>query len=217
MIEALENGFQLCATGFCALLSLHRARTLEKREWALLSMFAGAFFFGDLYWLLYIIVYEKTPFYSFIPDLSWVTSYLFLLILLIHVRRNDPLRNPRYPRALWLVLVPTVGMCLLFMQSGDYISNLVYAFFMSGLLWHAISGLLDMRKRPERDTCGRRNLYLLSLLFCVDEYLLWTASWLFPTAGDTLLNPYYWFDAALSVIFLLYLPVLRKVAGNELH
>ena len=88
MIESVENALQLLVTGICAVISAYKAVAFRSRTWALLLLFSGAFFLGDLYWLLFMLFYGETPYYSYIPDLSWYTSYLFLFLLLHHAGVN---------------------------------------------------------------------------------------------------------------------------------
>ena len=105
----------------------------------------------------------------------------------------------------------TIGMCIFYMQWGDYLSNMITAVLMMGLIWHAFYGLKVLRGRPRQEN-ERRMLFLVTLLFCGTEYALWTSScfWM----GETVLNIYYWFDILLSVSFVLFLPALRKAVGR---
>ncbi len=77
MIETIDNTFQLAATGICAGISLFRGVRRKERAWALLGLFAGIFFLGDLYWLLFMVFFGDEPQFFTISDLSWYTSYLF--------------------------------------------------------------------------------------------------------------------------------------------
>ncbi len=225
MIEIIENTIQLVLTGICAWLALYRAVRSKEHAWALLGLFFGIFFLGDLYWLLFLVFYKKTPQYYSVSDLSWYTSYLFLLLMLIYIRveicgqRMPGMRQcggpagwvRQFPPLLWCVPVFTAGMCVFYMQRGDYLSNIVAAALMTGLIWHALSGLISLRGQPEQQ--GRlRMLFFITILFCLTEYALWTSScfWM----GDTIANVYYWFDLLLSVTFVLFLPALRKAVDG---
>jgi hypothetical protein len=225
MIESIDNTIQMAVAGLCAWIALYRAVRSKERAWALLGLFSGIFCLGDFYWLLFLVFYGKTPLHYSVSELSWYTSYLFLLLLIIYVRveicGDRMLRTRRrggltgrvrqFPPVLWCVPVFTAGMCVFYMQRGDYLSNILAAVFMTGLLWHALSGLISLSGQPERR--GRLcMLYSNTILFCLAEYALWTSScfWM----GDTIANVYYWFDLLLTVTFVLYLPALRKaVAG----
>ncbi len=205
MMESIENGIQLLLTGLCAGVSIARALRTQRREWALLGLFSGAYFLGDLYWLLYLVFYGDTTPFPLIPDLCWYASELFLLLLLVFVNgsHSEEMKN----RALWLSAVFPVCMCVFYMQWGQYISNLIYAVLMTLILRRVAGGFLSLPGNPKAQS--GRGLYLAVILFCALEYGLWTISCFWE--GDTVLNPYFWLDILLSVSFLLFLPAVRKV------
>ncbi len=233
MIETIENAVQMLFTLVCTCVAIYYALRYKSRVWALLGLFSGIFFLGDLYWQLFLIFYADTPRYYSVSDLSWYTSYLFLLLLLIYIRLEG-----MYPEGLpqtkphgigeqakqwfnqthplvWCTPVFTGAMCVFFMQWGDYISNIIAALLMTGLIWHALSGLLTIRKESMNGGHAqntRRMLFLVTLLFCAAEYGLWISScfWM----GDTIANVYFWFGFLLSITFLLFIPALRKVVGR---
>lgn len=221
MIESIDNMIQLVVTGACTSICLYRAVRGQGRAWTLLGLFSGIFFLGDLYWQLFLLFYQDTPEHYTVSELSWYTSYLFLLLLVIYVRveicgHRMPTMQQQgglpglarsFPPVLWCIPLFTGGMCVLFMQWGDYVSNLIAAGLMTGLLWHALSGILAVREDP-----GKRMLFSVILLFCLAEYAMWVSSCFWD--GDTLANPYYWFDLLLSCAFLLFLPALRKAVGR---
>ncbi|MBR3189095.1 MAG: hypothetical protein IKF59_13855, partial [Lachnospiraceae bacterium] len=60
----------------------------RNRAWIVLALASGVFFLGDLYCVLFLVLYGRTPAYSYIPYLSWYASYLFLLLLLFELRRS---------------------------------------------------------------------------------------------------------------------------------
>ena len=153
---------------------------------------------------LFLLFYGKTPQYSYISYLGWYAGYLFLLFMLLEVRGPRP-ALPR-SRLLWAFPLFTVGMCLFYLQWGDWIGNITAAVLMTLLLWHATDCLLLWRRSPA--DAGRRFLAFTILGFCAVEDGAWTSScfWM----GDTLLNPYFWFDSLLSVCYLLFPPALRK-------
>ena len=203
MIESIENGIQLVTTAVSTALSVGRAVRSGKRTWLLLALASGVYFLGDLYWQLFLIFYGETPDYSFIPYLGWYAGYVFLLLLLLEVRGPRP-AVPR-SRLLWLFPVFTVGMGVFYLQWGDWIGNITAAILMGLLLWHAADSLSFWRSVQER---GKRLLAWAVVLFCAAEYAAWTSScfWM----GDTLKNPYFWFDTLLSICFLLFPWALRK-------
>ncbi len=224
MIERIDNIIQLVTTGTCAVVALYQAVRLKDRAWSVLGLFSGVYFLGILYWLLFLLFYGHTTEYSYIPDLCWYSSYLFLMLLNIYVRGESSGKDsfPVGPGAemreiihsirpsLWLVPVFTAAMCIFYMQYGDFLSNIIAALLMTGLIWHASAGFLSSGE--EKGKNKNRGVYAVTLLFCFTEYALWTTScfWM----GDTLANPYFWFDLLLSITFLLFIPALRKAAGK---
>ena len=127
---------------------------------------------------------------------------MFLILLLYQVQSEEERRVKRL--FFWLVPVFVTGMCIFFMQEGDYLGNLISAFLMGMMIWRSLQGLCC------KGVAGRENraLYLLLLAFCFTEYALWTSScfWI----GDTFANPYFWFDALLTLCIGLFVPVLRR-------
>ena len=239
MIETIDNTFQWIMTGVCTVIALYRAARLKSRRWSMLGLFSGVYLLGLTYWLMFLLFYGHMPMYSYIPDLCWYSAYLFLLLLLIYIREEssgsdsfpgDPeegflKRVSKVSPVLWLVPVFTIGMSIFYMQRGDYISNIIAAVLMTGLIWHSLAGLItsgksnDAKGSNENEVNaadknvkknGHRMLYAVTFLFCVTEYALWTTSCFW--AGDTIANPYFWFDFLLSLTFPMFIPALGKAA-----
>ncbi len=220
MVESIENAIQLLITGLCTLICARTAYLTMKRTWILLGLASGVYFLGDLYWQLYLLFYGETPHYSHISYTSWYASYLFLILLIIELKgdkdtsisgekskRNerDRMKEVLFPgkeyKILWLIPVFTAGMCIFYMQWGDYISNIVSGVLMSVLMLNSAKGLILDKHRSEK-SYGRKMLYISMLIFCAAEYLAWTSSCFWD--GDSLLNPYFWFDSMISISFILF-------------
>ena len=205
MIEIIENSVQLALlaalTVVTAMLSVRDKRT----EGGLLAMFYGSYALGDLYWLLYLVYYGHTPRVFYIPDLSWYASYIFLYMLL---RQIAPPKDAREKRILpWLCFVFTLSMAVFFMKEsgGEIGNNLIYGSLMGLLMFSAVRRLMD------RDA-GCRTLCIVILVFCLLEYAMWTVSVFFK--GDTLANPYYWFDFLLTVSFPAFLSAAKRTVAE---
>lgn len=225
MIEIADNIVQLISTGLVTVISLYRSARTKSLAWNMLGLFSGVYFLGLTYWLLFLLFYNHTPHYSIIQDLSWYSSYLFLMLLIIYVREessgNDSFPvSPRTPigeivasikPVLWLIPVFTAGMCIFFMQYGAILSNIIAAVLMTGLIWHAASGLLSFGGE-DRNYNKHKLLYLVTILFCITEYALWTSSCIWQ--GSKITNPYFWLDTLLSIVFLLFIPALRKAVDR---
>ena len=207
MIESVVNAVQLILTALTAALALIFAITTRRREWLMTGLFAGTYFLGDLYWQLYLLFFGVTPEISYIPDLSWYASFLFLFLLLVQIGGGQKTRRP----ALFAIPVFTVGICIFFMKWGEYVSNIIYALLMTLILWRSIGALIAMRgAEPE----NKRAIYVYAaaLFFCAAEYCVWISSCFW--TGSTIANPYFWFDAMTSLGFVAFLPAVRKAVSE---
>ena len=242
MIEVIDNAIQLVTTGICTGIAFYRSLLSKERAWVLLGLFSGCYFLGVLYYVLFLGFYQEAPKYYSASDVSWYTSYLFLLLLLIYLgveRHENDYRNEQ--RAVWgmmsekakenaklklfrprpvLLCVPvfTGGMCIFFMQRGEFFVNTLIAILMTCLIALALDGLLSLREQTAQQNAQaelqnkRKMLYIATLLFCFTEYALWTSSCFW--TGYSLKNIYYWFDFLLSLSFLLFVPALRKAVDR---
>ena len=209
LIETIDNAFQLLSLGILAVMTVYRAVTTRNRIWILLYMFYIVIALGNLYWFLYMMLYKETPFYSFIPDFCWAAAYMSLLLLLLYIREGE--WKYRQFMALWPVAIFTLAMSVFYMRYGKYLTNVLYAVFMAMLIMVTIVGFKNTEKGS-----GKRRLYLSSLLFCLVEYSLWTAS-CFDWSGPVFLDPYYFLDVLLTVSYILFYPAARKAVVDELH
>ena len=201
MIESFDNSLQIIVLLICASIALYKAITQHSQTWVLAFLFFGSWVLGDIYWLVCLLFYGKTPQISIVSDLSWYASYIFLYLLLYH--RSAPDKESIKHLIPWLGPIFAAGMAIFFMQWGEILSNLIYASLMGLLLFAALGRKIDRRRY--------RNQHFLSgmiLLFCLLEYGLWTASCFW--SSDTLSNPYYWFDFLLTLSFIFLLPAIKK-------
>lgn len=216
MIETTVNALQTLIAGVCAGFSLRNSIRTGSRSWLLLTLFFGSFFFGDLYWQLYLLFYGQTPPYSFAPELNWYSAYLFLILLLANIQGENQAQTgdsvigkAKKKTSPFMMLIPlfTFGMCIFYMNWGSYINNLITAVLMTLLLWYAFRGL-GLRDSSGKTAGKYRSIYIITLLFSLVEYALWTSScfWM----GDTLRSPYFWFDLLLSFVLILFPAALSK-------
>lgn len=224
MIEIIENAIQLITTGLCTVIAARKGILLRSRAWIVLALASGVFFLGDLYWELFLVLYGHTPGYSYIPYLSWYASYLFLLLLLVELKGTQ--KSGKKRKILWIIPVFSAGMCVFYMQYGDWIGNIITAVFMSLLMWHALDMLLSLKDSQKASSGmnsemsgtvserghGKAAIFAVVFLFCIVEYAAWTAT----CFGDyeTLAHPYFWLDTLLSAVFLLFPAALGKAVGR---
>ena len=216
MIEAVENAFQIVVAGGCLIYSAYKAMSMRSRSWILLLFFYAELFMGNLYWQLYLIFINGNPLIPFVSEFCWDVCFGFLLVL---VKRYSKSRvNIKKDPVLLIIPVFTVGMAIYYMQWGQIADNIVVAVLMTFLMIECVCGLKTISGRGCYASAGKedptgpdpkvKGLYRITLWFCAIEYLSWTASCLFE--GDTLANPYYWCDIALSISLLFFIPALNR-------
>ena len=201
MLESYENALQVAVLLACSGAALYQATRFRSRTWTLLALFFGSWLLGDLYWLSCLVFYDSTPKIPVVSDMSWYAGYLFLYMLLRQIA--PPEKGRRKSALAWVGPVFTMGMAVFYMQWGQIVSNLVYASLLGLLLFSVI------RRITDRETY--RNVFPLCriiLVFCLAEYGMWTVSCFFE--GEGLSNPYYWFDALMTLVFPFFLPAVRK-------
>ena len=209
MIERIINGIGLLAEGALVILAAFQVIHLKGRTWEMLLLFYAALFCGNVYWTLYLLFYGMTPKYFYVSEFVWYAGYLFLLLLVNLVKRGS---SSRRSPVLFLVPLFAAGCGLFFILQGSaVIDNIVTETLMGLVMWNALEGLLLLRDAPEKER-NSRCFFITVLTFCLVEHAMWIAScfWM----GDTLKNPYFWFElvqiACLSVMF----PALRKAVGE---
>ena len=208
LIEKIENAFQLVSLGVLTFLTIYRSVTTHNRIWGLLSMFYATVTLGNLYWILYMVFYQETPYYDFIPDFCLMSSVLFIVVLLLQVRKTE--WNWKENRLYRLIPIFTFGMAVFYMRWGEYVSNIAYAIAMTILLYCSLKGLFAAERESRRGT-----LYFVAAAYCAVEYCLWTAS-CFSWEGF-IINPYHILDIMLTLVYIAFYPAAGKVAQDELH
>ncbi len=200
MIEIAENGLQTAVLLICAGWALLRVLAFESRTWTMLLLFYAGWILGDIYWLVYLLFFGRTPVFSVVSDLSWYAAIMFLYLLLRH---TSPPHRPRERRLLpFLGPVFTLGMAAFFMQWGEYGNNLIYACLMGLLLFTAL------RILSETPAGGKRSLAAVTLVYCLLEYALWTASCFADNPPMNLI--YYGLDVLLTGCMVFFLPAVKR-------
>ena len=206
MTELIDNLTQLLMALLGFVFSGTGYLKRRHRPLFLLSCFYGCFALGTLYWLLYTQLITDSPPIFYVSDISWISCFLFLLLLEFDVA-GEGLRVYKC-RASWLALAVEIPLTVYFISIGDVLYNLIVGVLMAAMLWFAIRGLVWQRRQPQR---GKLFFHLATVGYIVLENCLWLSS--YPWIGDTLVNPYFWFDFAVTAsIFALY-PALRRTVA----
>lgn len=212
MTESLDNGIQLAVLGICAGITIYKALMSKTREWAMLAIFFFGFFMGNLYWQLFLQFYGETPTVFYVSELNWYVADFFLFLLLRTVMAQQTLQmdmaaSKKLRIAGWIIAVFVSAMCIFYMQWGEYISNIIAAIMMGLIAFQSVKGIRFLPGFSKRRLC------IWSFAFVVIEYALWTGSCFLE--GDSWTNPYFWFDGALTVVFLLIFTAGMKELGED--
>ena len=205
MIEFIDNLTQLLAALSGCVLSGVLYLKSRRQPYFLLCCFYGCFGSGMLYWLLYTLLVTDAPPMFYVSDIGWISCFLFLLLLQYSLSDKEE-QKPR-SRVPWLALMVEIPLTVYFISIGDVLYNLIVGTLMTAMLWFAIRGLVCQSKRSESD-CGRRLFHLVMTGYIILENCLWLSS--YPWMGDTLVNPYFWFDFAVTASLLALLFAVRK-------
>lgn len=205
MAEIIDNLTQLLAAlSGCILSGVFYLRS-RRQPYFLLCCFYGCFGAAILYWLLYTILITDAPPMFYVSDIGWTSGFLFLLLLQNSLADKE--EHTLQSRAPWLALVVEIPLTVYFISIGDVLYNLIVGALMAAMLWLAIRGLVWQSRQPEPDF-GKRFFHLAMIGYIVLENCLWLSS--YPWAGDTLANPYFWFDFAVTASILVLFPAVRR-------
>lgn len=205
MVEFIDNLTQLLAALSGSVLSGVFYLRSRRLPYFLLCCFYACFGFGLLYWLLYALLVTDAPPMFYVSDIGWISCFLFLLLLQNSLADKEE-QNLRSWTP-WLALAVEIPLTAYFIRIGDPLYNLIVGALMAAMLWLAIRGLVWQSKQP-RPNPGKRFFHLVMIGYIALENCLWLSS--YPWAGDTLANPYFWFDFAVTASVLALFPAVRK-------
>lgn len=206
MIEFVDNAIQLAVLAVCFALSVIRAVHGRERMWVTLSFFYGCSFFSLAYWTCYLAVYGHSPSYSYAPDLGWMASYIFLVILLVEFDSKRPAVFPM--RIAWIMPAVCIPLCILFCTHGDILLNLVDCSLMAAIGYFSIRGIAAS---SHPNVSKGWALHVATLSFAIVELLLWTTSCFW---GADTLTPYVVSDFVFTASFMAILACAWKIRAE---
>lgn len=210
MMDVFDTAIQIVSLLICLAISLWFIYKTRDKAWVLLNLFYVSYLLGDLYWQAVAFYYGDTPQISVVSDLSWYASYIFLILFIFMEceRRLGRDFQSLFDKAGFKRFIPylaypfAAGMAVLYMQIGKPVSNTIYAIITGVLLYCSIRNVLFIKDRYIR------NLNILVIINCFGEYGSWTSSFFREDADIS--NPYYWFNALISLCFPIYLIIKGK-------
>lgn len=167
MTELIDNLTQLLMALLGFVFSGTGYLKRRHRPLFLLSCFYGCFALGTLYWLLYTQLITDSPPIFYVSDISWISCFLFLLLLEFDVA-GEGLRVYKC-RASWLALAVEIPLTVYFISIGDVIYNIIIGALMTVMYWQGIRSAVWAR-RHERCKLA---FYLVLLCFLTLENCLW--------------------------------------------
>ena len=205
MAELIDNLTQFLTALLGFALSGASYLKCRRQPLFLLSCFYGCFALGALYWLLYTQLITDTPPMFYVSDIGWISCFLFLLLLEFDMTEED---ERTYKCGVsWLALVVEIPLTAYFISIGNAVYNLIVGALMTAMYWQAIRGSIWNRRRERR----RFAFYIAVLCFLTLENCLWISS--YPWMGDTLANPYFWFDFAMTASMFALFPTVRRAVS----
>ncbi|MBO7387521.1 MAG: hypothetical protein J6U15_06915, partial [Lachnospiraceae bacterium] len=171
MFKLSENTVQVLILSACVGVALYRSIRFGDKTSVILLFFNGSYLMGDLYWQVCLYYFGESPELPVVSDLSWYGSFVFLLLLLrtelaaSGVSKRTPKSAVRTALP-FLAFVFTGGMAVFFMQYGQIIANILYAFFWG----HILYTIYNIYWNYEKPTIRLKYVCILAFIFCFCEY-----------------------------------------------
>lgn len=198
MVETVDNAVQLIVLIGCLACAIVVSIRERDEGWYLLSGFYAAMAAGGLYWTLYLMLRADNPTYFYVSDISWIAGFLFLDVFVnVLVGKERPAQHRWVP---WIFPVFCAGMCVFFMQWGDWITNAAMLAVFGHIGYSCLRGI--MVKSPYA------KFLVFPIVYTLLECALWTSSCFW--TGDTLANPYYWIDTLISACYIVLLVAFKR-------
>lgn len=208
MLDLFSNALQFMVAAGSAVYTIILASKTRIQQYFLLACFYVTFALGSIYWLLYLLMSGYTPRFFYVSDLSWIASYLFLVMLCVSVA--SPEEKSYRPVAAWIITAILSAMTVYMLQKGDIIITLIWngLTIICGFL--STRGFLLARKKTGKAR-EKQFFYGTVIAIVIIEFGLWMASCFFYEV--TWFNPYIYFDIALTCSLVVLLFAAKKVIG----
>ncbi|HRY21972.1 MAG TPA: hypothetical protein P5198_10690 [Flexilinea sp.] len=208
MLDLFSNGLQFAVAAGSAAYMIILASKTKNQQYFILACFYVTFALGSIYWLIYLLKSGFTPRFFYVSDLSWIASYLFLMMLCVSVA--SPEEKGYRPAAAWIVTAILTAMTVYMLQKGDIIVTLIWNGLTIACGFLSVRGFLSARKKIEKAR-EKQVFYGTVIALVIIEFGLWMASCFFYEV--TWSNPYIWFDMALTCSLVALLFAAKKVIG----
>ncbi|MEG0570120.1 MAG: histidine kinase [Oscillospiraceae bacterium] len=205
MIEIIDNVLQLTVTSVCAVWASVIAITRKSQQYFILACFYITFALGLLFWLLYLVFMTYTPKIFYVSDLSWIASFLFLLML--NLSLLTPQEHKYRPIRAWIVSTIFLIATIFLLFFGDFFISLMWCGMITVSSYFSTRGILYARKQ-QGSARKLQYIYIAVLVVAVLEFTLWILSCYFKSSDIS--NPYFWCDFLLSAGLFALMPAMKK-------
>ena len=209
MIELIDNLIQLCAVLAGCLWSGGLCLKSRRQPYFLLCCFYGCFTLALLYWTLYFGLFGETPYLFYVSEIIWIAGCV--LLYLLQFTLSPPLPQSFQCRAAYLAPLTGAVLLVVYCMGGSAFSGVLRCVVMTALAWDGIRAAAFYRGKTSAEAQARRPFHRMILVFVVLENCLWLSS--SPWRGETLANPYFWIDLAVTASLFSLLPAVRKAVG----
>lgn len=204
MTELIDNASQVFVLLLCCGFSGLRYLKSRRQAYFLLTCAYGCFALGGLYWTIYYFLFKRTPSVFYVSELAWCSGYIF--ICLLQYALSDREERAFRCRAAWLSPLIGIPLLVFYCTYGDVLLNTLISAAVMVMAWWSIRSLAYLRGAENGGK--RRRFHGVMLAITAAEHGLWISSCFW--VGDTLANPYFWFDFLLTALLLVLLPAVRE-------
>ncbi len=174
ILDDFENVLTLLTAILGLLGCLFKYIKTPKRGYLLLMLFFLANYLSDYYWTIYSLVMRSYPEVSgFLAYLGWNIGYLILLLVVLHMRR-DKARNFFHPVIL-LPVITNVPQFILYIQYGGLFNNLWQVGITTIIMVVCMQEIVYYLSN-KKSGAAIPHFAIVTLLFLLTEYGMWTAS-----------------------------------------
>ena len=200
LLEYAESIVQLLAVLVAMLTSLFQYINHRRRYWLYALIFFLCFFLSSYSWTTYMVIMGESPGISdLLTYFGWNLSFVFLLILVLHVKSPE---ERRYIHPLMFLPIPlNFWQLTLYLPYGGEVNSIYQVTIVTAIACMSLQSICWYR-RERQNGAPRPYVAMTALLFSALEFGMWTSTCLDqPVAG--LYNLYYLFSFLASGSFLL--------------
>ncbi|MGN0733040.1 MAG: hypothetical protein ACI4LC_02570 [Emergencia sp.] len=195
--EIIDNMFQVAVMLTCFLTSVFFAVKRKDEMFTSLAGMYGSFMIGTLFYSLHLIIIGETPHISYCAEISWLTTFLFMMQIIIQ-RTGGSGKNFSLKAAAGAALVvasalynEVLGPMLLFVIAFAGISGIT--------VYLAIWRIEESRREGRRVSCLE---VFIPVIICLDILVYYVSSFY---SDLTHFNLYFAIDILLTISCALML------------